>query len=189
MSQNMTLPMALRFKANVNAIVTSAILVMGLFIAYDIYWRVMLALVNGQLPPFLTGIPNYILPPASGANLIDLIVPYDYIGTTFTHYIFGLPVYNTVFGSLIPYHAVFAFYAAVAGSGAYQATTGKRDWWSLIKRLWIIFGVMWYLFLLGNLAGGSDIIVALGQITFLAQTVLAVVTVPFAVKRFLAKKA
>lgn len=189
MSQKVVLSMP-KFKLEPNALVTSVILVAGLFIGYDIYWRFMLALVNGQLPALVANVPNYILPPTAGANLIDLVVPYDYIGTTFTHYVLGLPVYNTVFGSLVPYHLTFAFYAAVAGAGGYQAASKKRDWWSLIKLLWIIFGVMWYLFLLGNLMGGSDIIVALGQITFLAQSVLAIITIPFVLKRFtLTKKA
>src|SRR5712692_2812221 len=50
-----------------------------------------------------------------GAGLFEVVKPSDQLGIVSTNYFLGIPIYNTIVGSIIPYHAISFFYIGVLG--------------------------------------------------------------------------
>src|SRR5437016_13616182 len=52
---------------------------------------------------------------ASGVGLFEVVKPSDQLGIVSTNYFLGIPTYNSVIGSIIPYHAISFVYIGILG--------------------------------------------------------------------------
>ena len=114
----------------------------------------------------------------SGIGLFEVVKPSDQLGIISTNYFLGIPIYNTVVGSIIPYHAISFAYIGILGLTTWGRLTYQLSMRTILTRLWGLFGAIWFaVFAAGQFSSASiDAYIAVG---FLANLILAGFTAPF----------
>jgi hypothetical protein len=112
------------------------------------------------------------------AGLFEVVKPSDQLGIVSTNYFLGIPIYNTIVGSIIPYHAVSFFYIGVLGFATWGRLTFHLSVRKILSRLWVFFGATWLaIFAAATFSSGSiDAFITIGLI---ANIILAGFTACF----------
>ncbi len=115
---------------------------------------------------------------ASAIGLFEVVKPSDQLGIVSTNYFLGIPVYNTLVGSIIPYHAISFVYIGILGITTWGRLTYHMPLRAIVTRLWGLFGAIWFVvFAAGEFsASGLDAYITVG---FVANVVLAGFTAAF----------
>jgi len=114
----------------------------------------------------------------SGIGLFEVVKPSDQLGIVSTNYFFGIPIYNTVVGSIIPYHAISFVYIGLLGVTVWGRLSFHLSMRSILTRLWGLFGAIWFaVFAAGQFSSASiDAYITVG---FIANIILAGFTACF----------
>ena len=117
---------------------------------------------------------------ASGAavGLFEVVKPSDQLGIVSTNYFLGIPVYNTLLGSIVPYHAISFFYIGILGLTTWGRLNYHLPMGKILARLWVLFGGLWLaIFAAAEFATWSiDAYITVG---FIANIILAGFTACF----------
>jgi len=114
----------------------------------------------------------------SGIGLFEVVKPSDQLGTISTNYFFGIPIYNTIVGSIIPYHAISFVYIGILGLTTWGRLSYHMPMRAILTRLWGLFGGIWFaVFAAGQFSSASiDAYITVG---FVANIILAGFTACF----------
>ncbi len=114
----------------------------------------------------------------SAAGLFEIVKPSDQLGIVSTNYFFGIPIYNTVVGSIIPYHAISFLYIGLLGLSTWGRLTFHTSTRTILARLWTFFGAIWFaVFATAEFSSASiDAYITVG---FIANIILAGFTACF----------
>jgi len=115
---------------------------------------------------------------ASGAGLFEVVKPSDQLGIVSTNYFLGIPMYNTIVGSIIPYHAISFAYIGILGLTTWGRLSYHMPMRTILARLWGLFGAIWFVvFAAGEFsASGIEAYITVG---FVANVILAGFTASF----------
>ena len=119
-------------------------------------------------------------PVASGsaAGLIEVVKPSDQLGVIMSRSFMVIPIYNSILGSLIPYHAMSFMYIGVLGLTTWVRVTSRPSVQTILTRLWTLFGAVWFtVFAMAELSSAAvDAYISVG---FVANLLLAGFTACF----------
>ena len=119
-------------------------------------------------------------PVASGSavGLFEVVKPSDQLGVIMTRSFMGIPIYNSILGSLVPYHAMSFMYIGVLGLTTWVRVTSRPSVRTILTRLWTLFGAVWFtVFAMAELSSAA--VEAYISVGFVANLILAGVTACF----------
>jgi hypothetical protein len=122
----------------------------------------------------------------SAMGLFEVVKPSDQLGMVSTNYFLGIPIYNTVVGSIIPYHAISFLYIGILGLTTWGRLNFHTSMRTILTRLWTFFGAIWFaVFAAAEFSTASiDAYITVG---FIANIILAGFTACFLLVRALGK--
>ncbi len=114
----------------------------------------------------------------SAVGLLEVVKPSDQLGIVMTRSFIGIPVYNSILGSLVPYHAMSFMYIGILGLTTWVRVTSRPSMRTILTRLWTLFGAVWFtVFAMAELSSAAvDAYISVG---FVANVILAGFTACF----------
>ncbi len=114
----------------------------------------------------------------SAVGLFEVVKPSDQLGVVMSRSFMGIPIYNSILGSLVPYHAMSFMYIGILGLTTWVRVTSRPSTRTILTRLWTLFGAVWFtVFAMAELSSAAvDAYISVG---FVANMILAGFTACF----------
>ena len=114
----------------------------------------------------------------SAVGLIEVVKPSDQLGLVLSRSFMGIPIYNSILGSLVPYHAISFMYIGILGLTTWVRVTSRPSVRTILTRLWTLFGAVWFtVFAMAELSSAA--VEAYISVGFIANMLLAGFTACF----------